>query len=450
MHWMLIHQSKFRSKRFLGIWTGIGLSLIGCLSGPVSQSLGEDHSGLGDQRWREYSYGISLRPPSDVRLTTATSGDRIARFVGVGYTIDVIVKKSPIDLKIQDIVRKAIMQFAGAYPSAVILNQKHLTVSDHPAGVVYFRVPDSEKGAWLLGQAFVQVDPHVFLMLELQSGDQADASLGDLFESVLASFEVQDPGELQKQRQASISHGQAWIESIDPQRWRAVIEPERWYRILEKQLDVGYMRVSQYEDTRMDYLGLRVDLQSRYVVGTVAHDMISNFFVANDGGYEEWSIRTTVRPLRDQLTLLPSGRLPLLPGSHEASWAETGVRHQDQITVSREGPSGIHEFHWQRPPVGYLSQVEVILLHQLLTPQVSPVLGFYAYNPNSRKITFRTERCVASTNGAYVVYSRPSPESSEQASCYNAMGHLVKRVLPSGQQLVPATKRELTTRWKLK
>ncbi len=455
----LIRRDPARVNAGIGAWPVLVMALTVLVPAWRSQAA-DDPAQLGPQRWREHSYGVSLVAPSSARLRPSVSGDVIARFVGdSGYTMEVSIKKPQDRLGIVEMIDEAIQQFASVYPSAVILDNKHLLAGEKPAGAVYFRVPDP-RGAWVVGQAFVQIHGRVFVMLEIEAAQHDWGPLAGLFESVVTSVECEDPQRLHQRRQERLRRGQEWLESVDPGRWRAVLGPERWYRVVENDQDVGYMRVSQYEDTRMEYDGLRVDLQSRMLIGDLAHDMISSFFCSNDDRYEEWSIRATVRPKNDPPDL--DAKKQTRAGLTQASWAETGMRYLNRITVSREGPSGIHKLAWDRPPVGYLSQVHAFLTPQLLRPSQAEVksanesgessksrmLGFYVYNPNSHKITYRTERTIKGQDGGYTVLSRLRPESGQQVSHHDAQGRLLRRILPNGNQLIVTTKAELGARWK--
>ncbi|HCD32326.1 MAG TPA: hypothetical protein DER01_07945, partial [Phycisphaerales bacterium] len=83
-----------------------------------------------------------------------------------------------------------------------------------------------------------------------------------------------------------------------------------------------------------------------------------------------------------------------------------------------------------------------------LADQPDGMWGFYAYHPNSGRISFRTERVEHKNNGRYVVYSRLAPEDiQEQITEYNPNGTIVKRTLPGGRMLIPAERHQIERLW---
>ena len=401
---------------------------------------GED-SLLSTKRWREHSYGVSLKPPLGSRLVSQTVDDAVVRIYGQGgYSIRVYIKKSTVDVSIQDVVPKAIHQLGGVYPSAVILEQKPIEVSDLSGAVIYFQISDPRRGNWVIGQAFVQLDKRTLVMLQLEVAHHQFAATSKIYEAVIDSLEVENPQQLNQRRATQIGLGERWRETIDVEQRKRAIQPQQWLRIVENDTDIGYMHIQQKADTAMKYDGVRVDIQSRIHLGDNVYDSISNFFASNDGSQELWSIRTTVRALTP-----PTGT----PAN--TSWAETGVRSNDKVSVSLERPSGIDEHHWQKPLKGYLSQVEVHMMDCLLGP-VDDVeeMGFYAYHPGSQKIVYRTTRVEKDQDGSFTIHTRSSPEQEEHVTHYSADGRFIKRVLPGGRVILPATRQQLQLKWKIR
>jgi len=391
---------------------------------------------LGD-RWQEHSYGVSLRPPLGTRLVSQTGDDAIVRFYGPdGYAVRVYIKKSSTDLTISDLVTKAIHQLGTAQPSAIILEQKPLNPAGRSGAAIYFKIPDPKRGPWVMGQAFVQINARTFVMLQLEATLKIFPSSRSIFEAVIDTLDVQDPKELDRQRATQIQAGQDWYQSITPARRRAVLRPHTWLRIVEQDTDIGYMHITQKPDTQMGLPGIRVDIWSRIQIQTQTYDSVSNFFVSNDNTHEFWSVRTTLRSPKKRFgpTAAPS-------------WSETGVRSNEDITISLERPTGINEYKWKKPPEGYLSQAEIHMFEQLLTHKTSKEMGFYTYYPNTQKIVYRTTRAQAHPDGTLTIHTRPSPQQEEHISHYTPKGDFIKRVLPGGRLLLPASKQQIKAKW---
>ena len=409
----------------------------------LTPSVHGDVTLLGTKRWREHSHGISLRPPLGSRLISQTVDDAIMRIVGdTGYTLYMYIKKSSADLDIQSIIPKAIHQLGTMYPSAIILQQNRLQLQGWPGVTLYFKIPDKKRGDWVMGQTFIQLDPRTFVMLKLEVDDSQFEKVQEIYEAVVNSVDIQNPKELDQLRTQEISNGQARLKQFTPSRLRQAIRPEEWLRIVENNQDVGYMCIKNKTDTSMGLPGVRVDIQTRFFLGNKTYDSTSNFFASDDGTQEFWSIRTTVRPI--QPALAQKANAP--PNIN--SWAETGVRSNDKITVSLERPSGVEKNEWQQPPQGYLSQVQVHLLDRLLGNQESQTMGFYAYHPNSRKIVYRTTSVQTAPDGTTAIHVRPSPEQDEYVTYYNPDRKFIKRLLPGGRSILPATQKELAVKWR--
>ena len=409
----------------------------------LAPSVHADVTLLGTKRWREHSHGISMRPPLGSRLISQTGDDAIMRIVGdAGYTINMYIKKSSADLDIQTITPKAIHQLGTLYPSAIILQQNALHLQGWPSVVIYFKIPDKKRGDWVIGQTFIQLDPRTFVMLKLEVDYPRFQKVQKIYEAAIHSIDIQNPKELDQLRAQEVSHGQALLKQLTPARLRQALRPEVWLRIVENNQDVGYMCIKNKTDTSMGLPGVRVDIQTRFFLGKNTYDSTSNFFASDDGTQEFWSVRTTVRPI--QPDLVQKANAP----PNVNSWAETGVRSNNNITVSLERPSGVEKSEWQQPPQGYLSQIQVHLLDRLLGTQESQAMGFYAYHPNSQKIVYRTTSVQTAPDGTTAIHVRPSPEQDEYVTYYNPNGKFIKRLLPGGRAILPATKKELAVKWR--
>lgn len=366
---------------------------------------------------------------------------------------------------------------------------------------------DVDAKGWYMGQAFMQLAPNTFVVLQLETGQDAFAKVKPIFEEVVKSLEVQNPKELDELRKVMIQRGDVFDKTLNHRRLRDAMLPEvgvpivddkgqpagvkqlrlQYLRVLEGGKDVGWMKTVHRE--RRDQLvmintkeeldpktgkmkkvreaevkehginGIGVDVYARIHVGPRAVDTHSQTFLAEDGQYESWSIRTTVRDRvdadPDQPKAKPAlGKAPAAPEKvvqprhHIRTWLETGVQNREQITIIREGPTGIERVNWRRPSDGYITQTELFLLAPLL-PRENFECGFYAYYPNTGTISFRTMRVVAdgTTGGNFRIYSRPSPDSPEQMSEYDGKANLVRRTMGEGRDVVPTTREALAKIW---
>jgi len=435
-----------------GVYFAIACLLVVTVAPAATENSATSTDLLAPQRWREHSFGLSLRPPLGAQLTQRTADDAILQITTPDQaSIRVYIKNTTVDLQVPDIVTKAIHQLGGVHPSATILEQSQLQIAQHPAAVIYFHVPGPKRTSWVIGQAFLQINLRAFVMLKLEVDRNQFDLAQPVFDAVIHTLELQDPDQLNRLRTQQIAQAQAWLETIDTNQLHQAIHGELWLRIIEGGdeggdqggKDIGYKRVSTRITSEMDLPGLRVDIQTRVYHGSYVYDSLSNFFVSDDNTHEIWSIRTTARPANPHAPVNQSAP------SQKSSLAQTGLRSNDTITLTNETPTGIHQHTWQRPEVGYISQAQLHLLGQLLSPPVTSELGFYAYHPDTQKITFQTQRVIAAPDGSYAIHSRPTPQLGEQVSYYDAQGHLLKHQLPDGRVLLPTTRPALAVRWKL-
>lgn len=445
---------------------------------------------LSNERWRENSYGLSLLPPLDSRLLEMSADDAVLRIAGRSgggtYTFKVFIKKRrdaddarfgrdnmdeknpnrrelmvvhtpKVDLNkpltLDQIVQMAMKQVADAQPTAILLGQKAMNVrvgresaepKDVPARVLYFKLSDKKRGPWVLGQAFMQITPLAVTMVEMDVDEPQYAATSQIFEALVSSIDLEDPKAIEERRLAWVAQGDAWRKTLSTQKLHGAIKPEQWLRIVQGDRDVGYMRITQKTDNELDHPGIRVDVQTRLEIGDQAIDSLANFFLADNGESEVWSVRTTARPLKAPAATAKN------TGDAETTWGETGVRDKDKITVTRSGPTGNEVFNWDMPK-GYISQVELHLF-DAIAPQDKPrtEMGFFAYSPSVGRLAYRTERVILDKSGGMQIHTRSTPEQPEQISFYSTGGMLTKRVMPSGQIILPTTKKELVTRWSLK
>ncbi len=447
----------------------LGLMLLGLLLGAVSAHAADPTGQLSAERWREQAYGISFLPPVNSRMVQQTGDLAIVRCIhDQGFALVLSVRKMRDDLPADlELVRaQALQQMGAVNPAATLLDDVKAQYANRPARVLYYYLPVSQRGQWVTAQAFVQFNDTSFVLIELETPRDHYEIARPMYEAVLASLQFDNPDQVVQRRAQLAQQGEQWAKAHPPAQLADSLVREQWLRMVEGSEDVGYLKIVQSRGPLDEKLvgrdplrgtpGVRVDVQSRVIVGDTAYDSMSNFFVSDDREVEVWSIRTTERPLKPkQLAKLQpqrgAERLQIVTEadlSHSA-WAETWIRKGDKITLVRRSPAGDNQVEWTRPPVGYLSQAELYLMAPAL-PTDGSTLGFYAYHPHSGKIAFREERAERLPDGKLRVYSRLSPEQvQEQVTDYTGDGTIVVRKLPGGREMVPTSLRELTLRWKL-
>ncbi|MBL4701659.1 MAG: hypothetical protein JKX85_10425 [Phycisphaeraceae bacterium] len=206
----------------------------------------------------------------------------------------------------------------------------------------------------------------------------------------------------------------------------------------------------------IERFGYKIQIMVRMQLKGTLFDSVNVCYMADERDEEIWSIRTTERPqhLRKIVKYRISDRQKLkfdvqeVPIDLQNSWVETGLLSNKKIQLTRSDPSSNKHYEWDVPNKAYLSQADLYLLPLILQDQPDGQWGFYAYHPNSGKISFRTERLEHKSNGNYLIYSRLAPEDiQEQVTEYDHKGKIVLRILAGGRKLIPAARRQIEARW---
>ena len=180
----------------------------------------QDDSMLREQRWREGSFGVSLRPPVDAKLQESGQ-DGLLQINGFNrYTIKFQISDSKRPLSIDEMTNELLSRVAFLSPSATVLEKhnRQAQPGGRPGALLYMRIPDEKAGPWILGQALMQIDPTHFAYLRLETDDRFFDAARPLFEAVFESLRLESVEQLNKQRDALVNRGQAWIETITTEK----------------------------------------------------------------------------------------------------------------------------------------------------------------------------------------------------------------------------------------
>lgn len=431
---------------------------------------------LAVERWREMSVGLSLRPPLGAKLAHLTGEKAAVRMTHKrGYIIEVYVKKSKEKLNIKQLEKFAIHQISYTTPSAKVADEKRLTVGGKQAILHYFGMPGKTKRhkPWILGQLMVLVGPQSVVGVRLEIPPNDYEGVRSIFETMIKSVRFDDPKTLVEQRKRQTANAEAWHKTVTAEKRRAALIPQQWMRVLENGRDVGWMLIAEgnidekeakrlraTSGSALDSAGVFVRVQARVLFQSRALDSLSELYLSDDGEQELWRIKTTIRPLTKN-DVRPGGVAVRDPEKKKKSKfelpkvfqaLEIGVRNDAEIIITRQTPDGVKNHQWERPSGRrgyYVSQVDLHLLGRLV-PQKSQEMGFYAYYPNDGRLSFRAERIVAEPGGSVSVFSRPTLDHGEQESRFDRTGRMLRRTLPTGQQVVPTTRSQLASIWRIK
>lgn len=424
------------------------LLVVTCL-GP--RAWGQAQNLLASQRWQEHSFGLSLLPPANFKRLEPPADGALVTFIDPApTTISVFVHQADEHLTFEALKQQAIFNITLGIGEALPTVDEEIRPAGRPGRLIYFGIRDSTGQPRMFGIAMVRIDPTTVVSLRFETSADEFEQGRAIFEAVLDSIELADPRDLDRIRTAWIKAGQRWHNGIKRDDLKQAMRGEQWLRVInrEKQ-DVGYARIRHRLDTMMGIEGIHVAIASRIVVGADSYDTESFFFESNDGSVEVWSVRTAKRSLDPRQPQLPSNA----PGGGPQGpvvVTETGIRSGGKITVKREAPGDIDNHEWPTPPNGYLSQVEIQLLPTLLPRNRQHEFAFYTYNSSDSSIGLRTVQVYPMESGGYVVRQRPAPDRGEQISTYDRSGHLVRRQMPNGLTMVPASAQEMRLIWDIR
>ncbi|HCD31923.1 MAG TPA: hypothetical protein DER01_05905, partial [Phycisphaerales bacterium] len=393
-------------KQQIANWLGLLVLIV-----TVTPLWAQDSPLLDNHRWQEYSYGVSILPPLGANVHKRSVDDAVARITTKdGYAINLFIKESQNQMNIDAARKDALTQMAGAFPSAIVLDDQINKIGKHQALKLHFYLPRTKQGPWVTAQTFVQLSPTAFALFQLETPKKTYELARPVYEAVIQSMQVSDPRKLLADREKLLDAGHQLLETLKFDQLKKQLVPEQWFRFVQGDRDIGYMRIRQahgkldgrpiHDNSVMERLGFKVEVMARIEFGKSLYDSVNTCYVSDEHDEEIWSIRTNERPIGarkiNQLHLRSESRLKFdvqeIPVDFKNAWVETGLLSNRKIRLSRHDPSSDKEFEWDMPPKGYLSQVDLYLLPMLLADQPDGMWGFYAYHPNSGRISFRTER----------------------------------------------------------
>lgn len=440
---------------------------------------------LSRERWREHSFGVSLRPPIGSRIVTATGAAAVMRMELPEHraVMTLSIHRSPVEMDLFQLAQMVIRQ-VGVVQVQAAFDRKRLNPGGRPGLIMYFNVPREHKQPRIMAQAFMQMDAKsvVNLRMDLVRDPKTWDEAKGLFEAVFSSLRIASQREIEERRRSLINAGDLWLQSVTAAQLREAATGEQFFRLQKDGHDVGWMyKRMEPEVQELGLSGVAVVTHLRMHLmdegdegGKRALDSQSRYFLSLSGSDEVWDIRMTLRPLSTTPGVRSRGEV--------LSYAETGVRGpqrqpaeagvkvQSVITVTRQSlgennnvhnpiqphsrdplqhTSGLDVKQWGQPGEAYLPQVTRELLPELLPHRNERELGFYCYHPSSGRITFRTERIVPEAEGdGFTIRSRVAPDQPEQVSRYDSRGRLVEQVLPDGTRIIPATLNEIRQVWR--
>jgi len=314
----------------------------------------------------------------------------------------------------------------------------------------------------VFGYAFVSNAPKRVVTFILRTTEPRFPQAKLAFEGVLATAVFTDPMIGDAKRGLAITNVQRLLASLSPDDLRSVLtgDQERWERLFlpaDTGLDSdatehGYRRVRSWigqrgemdpSRDRAEWLaadkdeGYLVKIDSRLLLDNEIVDASSVYFLSLDRVQEAWKTTMGIKPR--------SGERP-------AVWTEVGARVGTNLSVKTSGvgepPQTITA---QVPETGYLSQVESVLIGDLIARFGEPgEYGYYTYRPARNRILYRSDRLESPGSEAdrRRLTSVHEPGQEPVVTVYDTAGETLSQALPDGRIWQPITLDRLFQLWK--
>lgn len=443
---------------------------------------------LADEPFRIESVGLTMFLPSNSTAQTSRVGSQVA--------VDIVPKDSTWIINIQtpqssntemtlkevaDSVAEQYLQgdvgivneqgMAVSSKSLILSRDTNLTINGRPAERFYALVPQGQDQPSVVhGYTVFGVGPGRFVTFSLRTTAPQLESAKRFYETTIGTATFTNPGDLAAARGAAIQAGDRLLTQIDSEVYREILgdskeKSDRWERLYQPAEggadsdaeEIAYRRVRTWygrrgeldpsrepkrwtaSDRAEGYL-VRIDarfLNPDYRTTQIVNDLQGLYFLSPDRQEEAWTLQMTQRE-----------------GKSATTWTMTGARAGAGMNISTKAGSdeakGIKPFV---PPEGYLSQVETLLLPQLLIKGGIPGdYGFYTYQPEFENIRFRKDSLDRpdGPGGPWKVTTTLVEDRSPQISLFTETGDLIRTELADGRRWEPIELDRLFRLWRSK
>jgi hypothetical protein len=343
-----------------------------------------------------------------------------------------------------------------------IVKQRDLKVAGGEARVVWAsaeRGTQSTMAGWLL----VRTGPGVFISVGAITAPADFAQTEPLLDEIFASASVQDPRQLQAQRNALVQRGDSLRNGFTPDRLRTLVRPgSELFRIWRPVADgatteVGWMEMAvrtaprseasfhrgNVQDPLAREEGLLVLLTARMnsADGVDRIETQARFWVAWDLGAEAWAVKSVQNGSGPEVRFEQIGlRARPAPGRPGPSL----------IVSSQSGGEAATPLELEIPPVAYLPQAVAMLLGSLLpqNPSAEGEAIFYALDPGTTRLCQRPTTWRKEGEGPWTLITRNTPEAQPLVERFGPNGGRVDREEPDGTRTTPSSLEEIRKRWK--
>jgi len=434
---------------------------------------------FSDAPYRVESMGLSLRLPEGATVSSTSTTDAVRSFLvspadnswllrvlAPRTTDGSVTAASVVDSMVTEILdpdgdratmdKMALQTKDGR--KRVFDRIDELETSSALGARFYLAVKQSNGQELVTGYTVFRPAPGQLLVFELTCLGSELARVRPLYETIIAVSEIADPAELASQRAAGVAAGETLLADLDADalakllpddtEWRRLFRPGptgRW----SDDTEIAYQSMQISKGQRGDLAtartkrnwaaaerdkGFVAKVNARYLDGDQTIDIVSAFFLEEDGSSETWSVRMRIRDQFDTL-----------------NWTETGVRDGNEIRVTIAQPDGqVLEKAWPVPPAGYISHVEALLLPRILASRgVEGEFAYYRYNTQLTELTLRRDVFEATKDG-WRLTTRVHEDAPEEILELSTRGDVTAQRLSNDIRGKPLGRKEIAGIWRHK
>jgi len=336
----------------------------------------------------------------------------------------------------------------------------------------YVKTPaGSGKGSIVRGYTVFALDAKRFVVFDLSVPEPEFAKVRPIYERVIATAVFDDPAAISANRGASIALGAKIFESLTPSDYDAALTnlKDTWYRLYKPApagagangdrdaAELGYFHVRAWKGMRGEVDASRdkskwdasdrepgyfVKIEARQMQGDAMIDSVGTYFMGQDRKNEVWVLQVASRDVG-------SRRL-------QQTFTETAARAGASLSVTVSGNAEGKTIQPVVPESGYLSQVEMFLLPQLLVRKHAEArakeLGFYTYQSEFGAVRYRRDAIAPDEQkaGSIRITTKINEDREPYVSLYNEKGELTQTTMADGSVRAPIELPRLLDLWKAK
>ncbi len=332
----------------------------------------------------------------------------------------------------------------------------------------YVKTPaGSGKGSIVRGYTVFALDAKRFVVFDLSAPEPEFARVRAIYERVIDGATFDDPAIISANRGSAIGASSKLLATLTPSDYDAALAnlKDRWYRLYkpaasgaeQDATELGYFHVRAWKGARGEVDAARdpskwdasereqgyfVRIEARQMQGEAMIDSIGTYFMGLDRKNEVWVLQVASRDSRSKRV--------------QQTFTETAARSGPSLSVTLSGSSDAKSLQPVVPDSGYLNQVEMFLLPQLLARKQGEArgkeLGFYTYQSEFGTVRYRRDALSADDSGAGAIriVTRVNEDREPFTSIYDTKGDLVKTTMADGSLRVPIDLPRLLDLWKSK